>query len=118
MNGVVGQIVFAGPGAVVHAEQMQQRRLAGARRPHDGDELAFLHFRVDAAQHKRLGRTVLEILLHVPQNDQGGTHTCIYIMTVARGSAPIPNRDRKGVGQCKIEERFDKTCREIGQRST
>ena len=68
------EIVLARPGAVVHAEQMQQRRFARARRSHDGDELAFLHFRVDAAQHKRLGRTVLEILLHVPQNNHGGTH--------------------------------------------
>ena len=39
---LIEEVVLAGPRAVVHADDVQQRRLAGARRPHDRDELAFL----------------------------------------------------------------------------
>ncbi len=34
--------IFAAPAEVVHAEQMQQGRFPRARRPHHGDEIAFL----------------------------------------------------------------------------
>ncbi len=69
VDGVVQQIVFAGPGAVVHAEQVQECGFARARGSHDGNELAFLDLGVDAAQDKSLGRPVLKIFLDVPQND-------------------------------------------------
>ena len=46
------QVVLAAPGAVVHAEDVQQRGLAGAGRPHDRDELAGLDVERDAAQHE------------------------------------------------------------------
>ena len=37
-------------GRVERADQVQQRRLARAARPHDADELARVHVQVDAAQ--------------------------------------------------------------------
>ena len=67
VDGVLDQVILTGPGAVVHAEQVEQRGFARAGRSHDGDELAFLDFRVDAAQYKSLGRPVLEIFLDVPK---------------------------------------------------
>src|SRR5438067_1558208 len=36
------------------AEEVQHRRLAAARRPHDGDELALLHVQGDAAQRRHV----------------------------------------------------------------
>ena len=62
-------MVFAGPGAIVHADQMQQRGFARAGGSHDGDELAFLDIDVDAAQHEGLGGAVLEVFFDVTQLD-------------------------------------------------
>jgi hypothetical protein len=62
--------VLAGPGGVVHAEDVQHRRLAGAGRPHDRDELAGLDVERDTAQHERRGRAVLVALLDVAQLDE------------------------------------------------
>jgi len=65
VDGMVHQIVLAGPITVVHAEEMQQRGFAGSRRPHDGDELAFFDVQVDAAQDVSLGGAVFEVLFNV-----------------------------------------------------
>ena len=70
MDRLVHEVVLAGPRAVVHAEDVQQRRLAGARRPHDRDELAFLDVDVDAAQHVGAADAVRVRLLDVAQRDQ------------------------------------------------
>jgi hypothetical protein len=51
VNRMAHQVILAAPGAVVHAEDVQQRGLAGARRSHDGDELTRLDVDADAAQH-------------------------------------------------------------------
>ena len=67
---LVEEVVLAGPRAVVHADDVQQRRLAGARRPHDRDELAFLDVDVDAAQHVAAARAVRVGLLDVAQPDE------------------------------------------------
>ena len=48
---VAGEFELAGPRAVEHAENAQQRRLARARGAHDGDELTFPNFHVDAPEH-------------------------------------------------------------------
>src|SRR5262249_9656566 len=50
MNGLVHEVVLAGPRAVVHPEDMEQGRLARPRRPHDRNELAFLDIDVHSAQ--------------------------------------------------------------------
>jgi patatin-related protein len=66
------QLVLAGPGRIEHAEDRQQRRLARAGRPHDGDELPLPHLEVDAAQHvggAALGGGIG--LLDVAQADHG-----------------------------------------------
>ena len=54
VNRMPHQVVLAAPGAVVHAEDVEQRRLAGARRSHDRDELAWLDVERDAAQDEGL----------------------------------------------------------------
>src|SRR5262245_27422686 len=41
MHLVAEELKFAGPCAVEHPKDTQQRRLAGARGTHDGDELTF-----------------------------------------------------------------------------
>src|SRR5690606_35950804 len=47
--------VGAGPGGVEAAQQVHQRGLAGARRPHDGHEGAALDAQVDVLQRDHLG---------------------------------------------------------------
>ena len=67
---LIEEVVLAGPGAVVHADDVQQRRFAGARRAHDRDELAFLDVEVDAAQHVAAAGAVRVGLLDVAQPDE------------------------------------------------
>ena len=65
--------VLAAPGAVVHAEDVEQRRLAGAGRPHDRDELACLDVERDAAQHEGLTGPDRERLLDaLERHERGG----------------------------------------------
>ena len=42
--------IFSGPSMIVHAEDMKERRFAGARRPHDGDKFTLLDLDVYVAQ--------------------------------------------------------------------
>ena len=62
--------VLPGPRAVVHADDVEQRRFAGARRPHDRDELALLDVDVHAAQHVGLAHAMLIRLLDVAELHQ------------------------------------------------
>ena len=50
MNGCLVQKIFATPAVIVHAENVEQRRFAGAGRAHDRNEFAFGDFDVDVAQ--------------------------------------------------------------------
>ena len=50
MDRVFVEEIFAGPGVIVHPEDVEQRRFAGAGRPHDGNEVAFVDLQVDVAQ--------------------------------------------------------------------
>ena len=68
---MVQKIELAGPGAVEHADDAQQRGFAGAGGAHDGYELAFLDLEVDPAQDERLGRAVFEVFLDVAETDHG-----------------------------------------------
>ena len=67
---LIHEVVLAGPGRVVHAENVQERRLAGARRPHDRDELAILDVEIDAAQHVGASDAVGKGLFDVPERNQ------------------------------------------------
>src|SRR5579883_1794476 len=71
MDGIIEKVVFAGPGGVVHADDMQQRRFPRSGRPHDGDEFPFFHFEVHPAEHKCLCRAMLEVFLDVLKTDHG-----------------------------------------------
>ena len=66
------QQVAAGGGAVEAAEQVHQRRLARARGPHDGDELALRDLERDAAERRQLDVAHPVDLGDVLQLDQGG----------------------------------------------
>src|SRR5438034_5686042 len=50
MHGGFAQKIFTAPAVVVHSENVQQRRFACARRPHDRDKVAFLNVQIDLAQ--------------------------------------------------------------------
>jgi len=60
-------MVFTGPGAIVHADYVQQGGLAGAGGSHDGDKLALLDVDIDAAQHVGPGGTLLEVLFDITE---------------------------------------------------
>src|SRR5262249_16848525 len=50
MNRRLLEKIFAGPAVIVHSENVEQRRFAGARRPHHRNELALRNFDIDVAQ--------------------------------------------------------------------
>jgi hypothetical protein len=51
MNGNTIQKIFSSPGMIVHSENVQKRRFAGAGRSHDGNEIALLNLEIDVAKH-------------------------------------------------------------------
>src|SRR5215217_3979398 len=67
---LIEEVILAGPGTVVHPDDVQERRFAGPRRPHDRDELPLFHIDVDAAQHVTAARAVGIRLLDVAQPDE------------------------------------------------
>src|SRR5581483_5113052 len=70
MDRLLHEVVLAGPRAVVHAEDVEERRFAGAGRSHDRHELAVLDVHVHAAQDVRASDAVGIRLLDVPQADE------------------------------------------------
>ena len=65
MDGVIEEMIFARPGRIVHAQQMQQSGLPRPGRTHDGDELAFFDIDVDSPEYICLGGAVFEILFNI-----------------------------------------------------
>jgi hypothetical protein len=72
---VLEQAILARPRVVQHAEDRKQRRLAGARRAHDRNEVAPLDLQVDAPQHEGLARLRFVDLLDVLELDHRVTST-------------------------------------------
>src|SRR5690242_6394476 len=64
------EVELAGPGAIEHAQDGEQRRLAGARRAHDRDELTRLNVERDAAKDEHATGGCLEHLLEIPHGDE------------------------------------------------
>src|SRR5436190_12524304 len=69
MDRHIVEVKFAVPRLVVHADDMQQRRLTGAGRPHDRDELAHLDVEIDAPQHIVLVYALREKFFDVAKAD-------------------------------------------------
>ena len=88
MDRLIHEVVLAGPRAVVHAEDVEQRRLAGARRPHDRDELALLDVDVHAPQHVGAADAVRVGLFDVPQRNQHG----YSVLSATIGSTRVARR--------------------------
>src|SRR5947209_11150443 len=70
MHGLVEEVILPGPRAVVHPDDVQQRRLAGAGRPHDRDEFAFLDISIDPPEHVASARAVRIRFLDIPDADE------------------------------------------------
>src|SRR5258706_16110473 len=66
---LIEEVILARPGAVMHADQMQQRGLSGAGRSRDGDKFAFFDFSVDAPQDEGLSNAMGVELLDVSEFD-------------------------------------------------
>src|SRR5690242_595402 len=69
MDRLVEEPVLTGPGGIEHAEDAQQGRFAGARGPHDGDELTGPHLEVDLAEDVGPGRAGRERLFDIMEAD-------------------------------------------------
>src|SRR6267154_4136162 len=69
VNCDIVEMIFPAPCLIVHAQDVQQGRFTGTRRPHDRNELALLNVQIDAAQHIRLCHTVRKRLFDVAQPD-------------------------------------------------
>ena len=70
MHGLIEKVILAGPCAVVHADDVEQRRLSRTRRPHDGNELPLFDIEVDPAQHVRAARAVGVGLFNIAKCDE------------------------------------------------
>ena len=86
MDRVIEEMILAGPGGIVHSDQVQQRGFSGAGGSHDGDELALGDIHIDAAQHERLGRAVLEEFFDVTKLDHN--FSCKRRFTAAGSAWP------------------------------
>ncbi len=71
MNRVAIEIVFAAPVAVVHPEQMEERRFACAGRPHHGHEVPRRNIERNISQHEESLGSIGERLLDSAQRDEG-----------------------------------------------
>jgi hypothetical protein len=49
VNGLPHEMVLTRPGAIVHPQNVEERRFTGTGWPHDRNELAFAHVKSDAA---------------------------------------------------------------------
>ena len=94
--------------AVVHAEDVQQRGLAGARRPHDRDEFARLDIERNPAQHESLPRADGKRLLDASQRHEGRRRIELRWLGQRRGRGasedhgrliPCLVRSRSGAGR-------------------
>src|ERR1700722_6338689 len=74
VNGVVEEVKLAGPGAIQHAENAEQRGFAGAGGAHNGYKLAVLDLQLDTAQHVRPAIARFVKLVQVRQSN----HVCFY----------------------------------------
>src|SRR5690606_2712781 len=69
VDGMAHEPVLALPARVQHAQDAEQRGLASAGRPHDGEELAFTDVQVDLPQDVRASRLRLVVPLDAAQPD-------------------------------------------------
>src|SRR5207302_10826682 len=81
---LAAKVEFAPPGRMQHAQDGKQRRLARARRSHDGEEIAWRDVEVDAAEQEELSRALLDRLLHVTELDHSALSATIGSTRVAR----------------------------------
>src|ERR1700687_757380 len=70
VNGVTKKVIVPGPSTIQHADDTQQRRLPGARRAHDGDELARLNIQSNSAQQEEFVRASFDCLFETSQLNQ------------------------------------------------
>ena len=52
MYRLIEEVIGPGIGFVQHADDIEQRRLAGAGRPHDRDKLTLIDFQIDALEYE------------------------------------------------------------------
>ena len=62
---------------VEHPQDVEEGALAGPRWPHDGHELARIHFERDLPERERLPSPVLEGFFHVPELDRWHLHSSV-----------------------------------------
>src|SRR5580700_1145711 len=70
MDRLAIEVVLAGPRAIEHPDDAEQRRFSGSRGAHEGDKLARLNLQRYAAQNVEFAAARLVNLLHVPQLNQ------------------------------------------------
>src|SRR5205807_2379537 len=70
VHGLIEEVIFARPTRAVHPEDVEERRLARARGPHDRYELARFDIESDPAQHVTLHRPLWVRPLEVPERDE------------------------------------------------
>src|SRR5262245_31177236 len=90
MNSLAEEVIFAGPVAVEHPEDAQERRFSCAGRPHDGYKLAFFNVHADSAQDESLAGPRCESLFDVSQFN----HWTEVVSSMALSSTTRPSNRR------------------------
>ena len=67
---LIEKVVLPRPRAIQHPDNAQQRRFAGPRGPHNGDELTLSNVDAHPPQQEKLVRSRLDGLLQIPQLNQ------------------------------------------------
>jgi hypothetical protein len=75
MDGLLEKVIFAGPSAVQHADDAEQRRFSRAGRTHESDEFTLLNIQRDAAQNEKLASAGFEYFFKISQLNQR-FHVC------------------------------------------
>jgi hypothetical protein len=69
MDGHIVEVVLTLPRVIVHSQDVQQSRFAGARRPHDRNEFAGLDVEVDPPQDIVFRQALRKIFLDVAKTN-------------------------------------------------
>src|SRR2546423_7821097 len=107
MNGHVVEEVFTVPRVIVHADDVEQGRLAGAGRPHDRHELTRLDVEINAPQHKVLRQSLREIFFDVAKADHWTSVNPLSLnsflaSSISRRFAPASSSTIKPSNRCTM----------------
>src|SRR5215469_2963837 len=96
VNGLTIEVEFAGPGAIEHSDDAEQRGFSCAGRAHDGDKFARLNIQIDAAQKKEAVRPRLHGFFKVSQLNLWFQEISLRLLVIHNAKRPADRHARRG----------------------